>query len=93
MSNTTWSTSPDSVLGTFAARPVHVGSRAAAPVAAPAGTPAPAYGTGVPSARLRALLGGMPVGAAPAADVRHIDDIRKQNTSTLGIHSPGRSPS
>ena len=82
MSNVFWTTTPASVCGSLAVRP-------AAAVTAPApAAPAPAFGTHVPSVRLRALAAVMPSGTA--ADARYIDDIQKQNTSNLGIHSPGR---
>ena len=88
MTSMSWTTTPDLLTGVLAARPAGVSACAAAVPASPAA--APAYGTRVPSVRLRALTGGMPFGAGTAADARHTDDIQKQNTSTLGIHSPGR---
>jgi hypothetical protein len=89
MIDMTWTTTPASVSGVLVARPA--GSAVPCAVATPpAAVAAPVFGTRVPSARLRALTGGMPFGAGTAADERHIDDIRNQNTSTLGIHSPGR---
>ena len=88
-SMTAWST-PALVAGVFAARPAAFGSACTVPATLPAAAPAPAYGTRVPSVRLRALTGGMPFGAGATADTRHVDDIQKQNTSNLGIHSPGR---
>ena len=88
MIDMTWTTTPAPVAGVLAARPA--GVSACAVVAPPAAVPAPVFGTRVPSVRLRALTGGMPFGAGTAADERHTDDIQKQNTSTLGIHSPGR---
>ncbi len=92
MIDMSWTTTPALVAGVLVARPAAAGSACAAPVAPlPAAVPAPVYGTRVPSARLRALTGGMPFGAGTAADERHPgaqNDI--QNKSTLGIHSPGR---
>jgi hypothetical protein len=87
MIDMTWTTIPASFVGVLAARPAGTCAAVATP---PAAVPTPVYGTRVPSARLRALTGGMPFGAGTAAEKRHTDDIQTQNTSTLGIHSPGR---
>ena len=89
MTSMSWTTTPDLLAGVLAARPA-APAVCAGPVAVPAAVPAPVVATGVPAVRLRALTGGMPFGAGTAADARHTDDIQEQNTSTLGIHSPGR---
>ncbi|WP_409332916.1 hypothetical protein [Trujillonella humicola] len=81
MSSTSWTTTPALSAGALGARPA-TGTCAVA-ATPPAATPAPVYGTRVPSARLRVLTGGMPFGAG--TDEQHI-----QNESTFGIHSPGR---
>ena len=89
MTSMSWTTPPALAAGVLAARPAV--SACAASVATPlAAAPAPAHATRVPSARLRALPGGMAFLAGTATAERHTDDIQKQNTSTLGIHSPGR---
>jgi hypothetical protein len=91
MIDTTWTTTPALGSGALAARPAGAVLGCVAPVATPpAAVPAPVPATGVPSVRLRALTAGMPFGAGTAADARSTDDIQKHNTSTLGIHSPGR---
>ncbi|MGY1740704.1 MULTISPECIES: hypothetical protein [unclassified Blastococcus] len=89
MIDMTWTTAPASVAGVLVARPAPAVSACVPSVATPpAAVPAPLYGTRVPSARLRALTGGMPFGAGTAADEKHLAfDI--QNTP-LGIRSPGR---
>jgi hypothetical protein len=90
MIDMTWATTPASGSGVLVARPAGVPGSRTVVATLPAAVPAPAYATRVPSARLRALTGGMPFGAGTAAAEQHVDDIQKQNTSTLGIHSPGR---
>lgn len=83
MIDMTWTTTPALVAGALAARPAAVRACAATVATPPAVAPAPVHGTRLPSARLRALTGGMPFGAG--TDEQHV-----QNKSTLGIHSPGR---
>jgi hypothetical protein len=91
MIDMTWTTAPASAAGVLVARPAAAGSTCTVPATLPAATPAPADGTRVPAARLRALIGGMPFGAGTAADERHLGAQNAiQNTSTLGLQSPGR---
>jgi hypothetical protein len=92
MIDMTWSTAPALSAGVLVARPAAAGSTCTVPATTPtAATPAPADGTRVPAARLRALIGGMPFGAGTAADERHLGAQNAiQNTSTLGLQSPGR---
>ncbi|MGY1745348.1 hypothetical protein [Blastococcus sp. SYSU D00695] len=90
MISTTFPCTPALVAGVLDVRPASAAGAWAAPSATPvAVAAAPRHGTRVPSTRLRALIGGMAFGAGTATE-QHVDDIAKKNTSTLGIHSPGR---
>ncbi len=91
MISTTFPSAPALVAGVLVARPAALGTAWTVPATLPAAAPAPAYGTGVPSARLRALIGGMPfgTGTATATDERHLD-IQSKNTTPLGLHTPSR---
>ena len=86
MIDMTWTATPASAL---APRPAGL-SACAAVVMAPAAAPAPARGTRVPSARLRALTGGMAFAAGTTTDELHVLEQSIKNDPTLGIHSPGR---
>ena len=81
----TWATTPASGSGVLLARPAGVSGACTVAARVPAAVAAPAPGTRVPAARLRALVAVPPFGAGTATDEQHI-----QNKSTLGIHSPGR---
>ena len=89
MIDMTWTATPASNASVLATRPAGLGVCAPV-VTAPAAAPAPARGTRVPSARLRALTGGMAFTAGTTTDELHVLEQSTKNDPTLGIHSPGR---
>ena len=90
MIDMTWTATPASFASALATRPAGL-SACAAVGTAPAAAPAPARGTRVPSARLRALTGGMGFAAGTTTtDELQVLEQSIKNDPTLGIHSPGR---
>ena len=89
MIDMTWTATPASNASALVARPAGLGACAAVGTA-PAATPAPARGTRVPSARLRALIGGTAFATGTTTDELHVLEQSTKNDPTLGIHSPGR---